>query len=517
MSFQNVMIEIRLGNVESRLAGPIPRLALDRRLNGVLRFRGGGDSMQAKNVPLVFNPIRGAFLTGALPEVKRTLREQGCLFKIRDLRRTPRGTPLPILSKFVLRDYQKEVVAEAARRGCGLIDLGTGGGKTLLAAAIVAELGLPTLWLVTTRVLLDQTVRHMTEFFGREPGVIGNGVRRPDRITVALIQSLDPTETDLSAWKDGVLVFDEGHHAAAGTYQELIRRLSPRYQYYLSAVPFRSGSDQVILDALAGKPLTGGKYSARYLIDNGYACPVRVRIVPCRISGDMTEKPFASLYEEFIVRNAERNGLIAAVTGEELGQGRSVLVLADRIEHGEELRRQIGKGSEFASGELSGRKLRTLTESFAAGALKCLVATTGLFHEGVDISGIQALVAAGGMKSKARIIQSIGRGMRLTPGKRECLYVDFWDDDSAGILRSHSRQRLGVLKEMGFHTPPVPETGSSVRAKAISAAWSHVPGTKRFLKVDGDGNVLDRAECLSPKLVPGRFCRKCERKTICLK
>ena len=81
--------------------------------------------MQAKNVPLVFNPIRGAFLTGALPEVKRTLREQGCLFKIRDLRRTPRGTPLPILSKFVLRDYQKEVVAEAARRGvAGGVDRG---------------------------------------------------------------------------------------------------------------------------------------------------------------------------------------------------------------------------------------------------------------------------------------------------------------------------------------------------------------------------------------------------------
>ncbi len=53
-------------------------------------------------------------------------------------------------------------------------------------------LGLPSLYIVTTRVLLAQAVANLREYLGVEPGVIGQGVVRPKRLTVALIQGLDP-------------------------------------------------------------------------------------------------------------------------------------------------------------------------------------------------------------------------------------------------------------------------------------------------------------------------------------
>jgi len=516
MSFVNAFIEIRLGNVESSLVGPVPRQFLDRALNAHLRFRGGDEEdPQGRNIPLVFNPVRDSFLTGALPTIKQLLRGRGYLYRIRDQRTRASSIPAWRLKGAVLRDYQKEVVEEAVRRGRGLIDIGTGGGKTMLAAAIVARLGVPTLWLVTTRVLLEQTRRHLFELLGQEPGIIGGGVRRPDRLTVALIQSFDAGNGDLSIWSSGTLVFDEGHHAAASTYQEMIRRLSPRFQFYLSAVPFRSGSDQAILDALAGRPLTGGKYSARFLIEHGYACPVVVRIERGRITGPMSEKPFSTIYKEYIVENAERNEKIASFAKEETENGHSVLVLVDWIEHGSEIKRRIGRRCDFAHGKISGRKLRAATDRFASGRLKCLIATSGLFQEGVNISGIHVLIAAGGLKSKARVVQSIGRGMRLAPGKRGCLYIDFWDDDSAGVLRSHSKKRLQILKEMGFNVPSLSETVRPVFEAKIPAQWSHVSETTRFLKIDGDGDVLETATCLRPQLVPGRLCKKCERKVQC--
>jgi len=517
MSFVNALVEIRLGNVESVLSGPIPRQHLDRELNYHLRFRGGEEEPEKRNMPLVFNPVRGSFLTGALPAVKRTLRNLGFRYRLRDLRSHPRPNKSWRLRNALLRDYQKEVVAQAVGRGRGLIDIGTGGGKTLLAAAIVAELGLPTLWLVTTRVLLEQARRNLAEFFGVESGIIGGGIRRPDRLTIALIQSLEAGGTELEPWVGGTLVFDEGHHAAASTYQELIRRLSPRFQFYLSAVPFRSGSDQAILDALAGPPLTGGKYSARFLIENGYACPVLVRIERCRIIAPLGEKPFATLYQECIVDNSERNGNIASITQAEVEKEHSVLVLVDRIEHGKKLEKLIGGGVDFVHGEISSRKLRSSTEEFAEGHLKCLIATSGLFQEGVNISGIHVLIAGGGMKSKARVIQTIGRGMRRSPGKQSCLYVDFWDDDQAGIFRGHSRKRLQVLKEMGFNVPALSESSPSPSAQEIPAHWSHVPDTKRFLKIDGNGKIHATADCLRPELVPNRLCRKCDRQKQCLR
>lgn len=505
MSFSNAAIEIRLGNVESRIIGPYPNAALDAVLNGSL----GG------HIPLVYDGVRGVFLTGALPTVKRTLREEGCRFRIRDLRSSPRPDPSWTLRHVELRDYQRDVVSEAVRRGRGLIDVGTGGGKTLLAAAVAARLGLPTLWLVTTRVLLDQTRRYLSDLFGFEPGVVGSGVRRPERLTVALIQSLDKGGADLDPWRHGTLVFDEGHHAAAGSYQDLIRRLEPRYQYFLSAVPFRTGSDQAVLDALAGMPLTGGKYSAGFLIENGYACPVDVRIEFCRMAGNMAEKPFSSIYREGIVENEERNGRIIALAAEKTAEGFSTLILTDRIEHGSILQAGLGSSCGFAHGGVSGPKLRSLTEDFASGRLKGLVATSALFQEGVSISGIHVLVAAGGMKSRARVIQTIGRGMRKAPGKKACLYVDFWDDDGAGVLRRHSRQRLHVLKEMGFNVVPPASSNLSGDGSDIPPMWTHAPGSRRFLKIDGRGRVIEEKDCYRPSLVPEKICRTCEMVHLC--
>ena len=72
----------------------------------------------------------------------------------------------------------------------GIIDIGTGGGKTLLAAAIIAELGLPTLYIVTSRPILTQAVRNLSEYLDVNPGVIGNGRMRPRPLTVARIRAL---------------------------------------------------------------------------------------------------------------------------------------------------------------------------------------------------------------------------------------------------------------------------------------------------------------------------------------
>jgi superfamily II DNA or RNA helicase len=339
-------------------------------------------------------------------------------------------------------------------------------------------------------------------------------VRRPDRLTVALVQALPSDDESLEPWRGGTLVFDEGHHAAAGTWQELIRRLAPRNHYYLSAVPFRSGRDQAVLDALAGERLTGGRYSAQFLIERGYACPVTVRVLRCRIEGEMTEKPFAEVYREFVVENAARNRRIAGEARREAAAGRSVLVLVDHVRHGRNVRRLLGEEARFVHGSTPRGALRRATAAFSVGDLPCLVATAGLFQEGVSIDGIHALVMGGGLRSRAKVIQSVGRGMRRAPGKEACLYVDFWDDDEAGILRRHSRERFRVLKEEGFQVPPLP-AAPEPEEEPIPATWGHVPGTRRFVKVDGEGEVLAKATCLRRDVVPESFCERCRDRSVC--
>jgi superfamily II DNA or RNA helicase len=509
--------------------------------------------------------------------VKRALRRAGVRFRIRDRRQTQSRHTDWMLAGWELRDYQQAVVDEAVRVGHGIIDIGTSGGKTILAAATIARLGLPALYLVTTRTLLYQAVEALERYLGVRPGIVGDGHGEPAPLTVGLAQGIALDAPFLTRWKGGTLVFDEGHHAAARTFLRLVRTVAPRHHYYLTAVPFRAGGDQVVLDALAGRSLTGRRYSAAFLVEQGYACPVEVRIEPCHIAGAMHEKPFASLYREFIAENRERNARIAAIAAREVGAGRSVLVLVERIRHGEALRagiqRALGgpagdpvpQGCDVVHGKLARTRLAEITRAFSEGKLPCLVATAGLFQEGVSIDGIEVLIQGGGLKSRAKVIQSVGRGMRLSPGKSACAYFDFMDDDEAGVFRAHARKRIAALKEEGFfvaegETPSIGPRGTDMfgqprasrepnvpehpRASGAAAsdssawpsggpdpppsessdpgqprpdgrAWFHVPGTKRFLLVDDEGQAHATGACLKKNLVPPKVCSTCKDKTVC--
>lgn len=513
MELRNQRVEIMVGNVEMRLRGPVPRQLLDRELNPHLpSWQPEAGAPMAR----VYEPENATVLTGALGRLKRVLRGAGVLYHLKDVRSAGRPCVNFHFHGPILRPYQEEVIDLAIRKGHGIIDIGTGGGKTLLAAAIIAMLRRPTLYVVTTRTLLTQTRESLRQFLGLEPGEVGDGRRTISTVTVALAQSLVGADADLKPFRGGTLIWDEGHHAAAQSWQSIVRRVAPRYHYYLSAVPYRNGGDQVVLDALAGSRLTGGAYSARFLIERGYACPVEVRVERCRIEAEMRERTFGTLYKEFVVENRERNRIITDLVGEQVAQGRSVLVLVDHVRHGELLEKGIGRQSGFVCGATGKRRLGNQVKRFAEGGLPCLIATSGLFQEGVSIDGIEVLVQAGGLKSRSKVIQAIGRGMRRAEGKDSCLYVDFLDDDTSGYLRGHSLTRLRVLMEEGFNVPavkrPVLDLGSG---EPVPPVWSHVSGTRRFVLMGSDGKVRKRALCRDQRMVPERYCLNCKHNQMC--
>ena len=241
MAFRNVTVEIAIGNVESRILGPVPAQLLDRALNPHLPSLQVSHEGTRPTLSCVFEPSEASFLTGALPAVKRALRRAGVRFRVRDRRHVLSRSGNWKLTGWDLRDYQQEVVDEAVRVGHGIIDIGTSGGKTILAAATIARLGLPALYLVTTRTLLHQTVEALERYLGVRPGVVGDGVCDPRPLTVGLVQGVALDAPFLARWSGGTLVFDEGHHAAARTFLKLVRTVAPRHHYYLSAVPFRTG------------------------------------------------------------------------------------------------------------------------------------------------------------------------------------------------------------------------------------------------------------------------------------
>ncbi len=504
MYYSSNNVNIEIGNTISRVTGQVPSGLLEevsnQHLPGLSRqLRQGGVR--------TFDAGLGIVLTGMLPRLRERLLALGITATEHDTRTPLRRThPWRLRDGIALRDYQRACVDTVLQHDQGILAAGTGAGKTLMGAALIAASGVPTLWVTTSRILLEQAAADLERYLGVAPAVCGNGRWRVDDLTVALVQALDRRPGAIAAGRFGLLIFDEGHHAAARTCCATCLRVDARRNYFLTAVPERESDDQVVLDALTGGVVAA--VPAHELVEKRWLCPLDIRFTPVRITGEMTELRFTTVYRRFVVENDDRNRLVAADARAHAQAGETVLVLVNQVDHGHRLLALLPPDTAFAHGEVPRRELARLVADFASGARRLLVATTGLFAEGVNIEGTSCIVYAAGLRSRTRTLQAVGRGMRLAPGKDRCLYQDYLDQDDLGRLLAHSRRRRDVLAEAGF-VVPAEDRPAARPARAVPPTWTHIPGTKRFLKVGPHGDILERAECLDPAVVPRGLCRRC--------
>jgi superfamily II DNA or RNA helicase len=125
-------------------------------------------------------------------------------------------------------------------------------GKTVMAAALIAQRGQNALVLVHHRELLGQWVERLKTFLDIDPkdiGIIGGGRRNPTGIIdVALIQSLvrQGEVSDLVA-DYGHLVVDECHHLSAVSFELVARRAKARFVLGLSATVARKDGHHPVI------------------------------------------------------------------------------------------------------------------------------------------------------------------------------------------------------------------------------------------------------------------------------
>lgn len=165
-----------------------------------------------------------------------------------------------------------------------------------------------------------------------------------------------------------------------------------------------------------------------------------------------------AIYSELVV-DGERNAMIVQHVNEAVGEGRTCLVLTNRLEHLDVLADALADASvpvirlhgRFAAAERRGIRA-SLEEMGTKRQPFVLVAIDKIAGEGLDLPTLDTLFLTVPVSFKGRVIQQIGRITRgREGGSRPAVVHDYRDKNVPLLERMHSRRRRVMTKE-GFAT-----------------------------------------------------------------
>jgi superfamily II DNA or RNA helicase len=162
---------------------------------------------------------------------------------------------------------------------------------------------------------------------------------------------------------------------------------------------------------------------------------------------DMVEHKNYQSELKYLLSDVHRLDYMAGMITEIAATG-NTLVLVDRVSAGKELADRMGDNAVFVSGATKVKDRKEHYDDVAEMDDKIIVATYGVAAVGINIPRIFNLVLIEPGKSFVRVIQSIGRGVRVAKDKD---FVQIWDiTSSCKFAKRHLTKRKSFYREAEY-------------------------------------------------------------------
>lgn len=399
------------------------------------------------------HPLHIGLPRGCLDELLRLLSELNIESVVRD-ERNP-GRPLAVSFHGQLRHTQQLAADALAAHDTGVLAATTAFGKTVVAAWLIARRGVSTLILVHRLQLMEQWMERLSTFLGlsiRDIGRIGGGRSRPNgTLDVALIQSLvRKGVVNDRVGEYGQLVVDECHHLPAISFEQVARRAKARYLLGLSATVTRKDGHQPIVFMQCG-PVRYRVNAKDEAAERPFTHAVWIRPTAFRTTTPGNPDPrvqFRDLYAALIA-DQDRNRLIADDVTQAVREGRSPVVLTERIAHLEELAARLSTTVRHlivlrgGMGRKPLQQARAQLVSIPENEERVVLATGGYVGEGFDDARLDTLFLTLPVSWRGTIAQYAGRLHRLHDSKREVRIYDYADLNTPMLARMFDRRCRG--------------------------------------------------------------------------
>lgn len=357
---------------------------------------------------------------------------------------------------YQLRPYQREAVDATLRhfkmrRDPAVIVLPTGAGKSLVIAELAHIAKGRVLVLAHVKELVEQN-HDKYESYGLEAGIYSAGLDRKDKnhkVIFGSIQSVARAKADFFK-SFSLLIIDECHRVSEDSnsqYAQVIKKLQLENPALcilgLTATPYRLGlgwvyqynSHRRVLRTTQERFFKMCIYdlSLNYMISHKYLTP------PIKIDSPVAGYDFSSLKLEtgtkysFSMNEIEdllkdqarvTPGIIANII-EMASDRKGVMIFTSSVRHAEEILGYLpAETSAIVVGDTPSPERDQIISAFKGRKLKYLV-NVSVLTTGFDAPHVDLIAMLRPTESVSLYQQIVGRGLRLSEGKTDCLILDY--------------------------------------------------------------------------------------------
>lgn len=300
-----------------------------------------------------------------------------------------------------LRPYQEQAISaciDALVKDVNpLLVAPTGAGKTVMACEIMrrwqAKHDLPCYLFAHRQELLSQAKASMERF-----GIRGD-------VFSVFQKTFSAPQMDVA-----LCVFDEAHHAVASSWDNV------RANFKGPSVAITATPDRLDKQKLSTAGFTEVyQIPIRDLIDQGYLVRPMAQKLHVAVCDNIMDS-----YDEAISQVAKN--VVDEFYRYGRKRGMAFLPTVDSSRRFSNELRGLGMESSHLDGT-SGKLRKIAVDAFKAGHTQFLC-NVGLFTEGFDCPEVDCIVLLRETKSRALWSQMIGRGLRSSEGKKDCLILD---------------------------------------------------------------------------------------------
>jgi len=364
----------------------------------------------------------------------------------------------------IMRDHQVEAINTYLENPQSLQEISTSAGKTIITATL-SKLVEPygrSIVIVPNRSLVTQT-KEDYDNIGLDVGVFyGKDKDYSKTHTICTWQSLGSlykkskkgeAPIDINDFLDDVIcvIVDEVHCSKATVLRDLLAGS-------LSHIPLRWGLTGTIpkemFEFQAIRTTIGnivGKVSAKELQDKGILSNCHIHIK--QLQDNRTFTNYQSELKYLLSDEARLNHMASMIS--DIAKTGNTLVLVDRVSAGQELTRRLQEmyitigNIVFVSGTTKAEKRKEEYDKVKDKDNMIITATYGVASTGINIVELRNVVLLEPGKSFVKVIQSIGRGLRVSKTKN---FVDIYDiTSSCKYAKRHLTARKRFYREAQYN------------------------------------------------------------------